>query len=77
MHIICMKCQNLFSDKNKKNIINCSSAELAQIVVKVKLTDITFPRADNDLLILAPSFSLSPVAPVLSALSDPVIKIRD
>lgn len=31
----------------------------------------TFPRADRDLLILAPSFSRSPVAPVLSALSDP------
>ena len=24
---ICMKCQNLFSGKNKKNIINLSSAE--------------------------------------------------
>ena len=30
-----MKCQNLFSGKNKKNIINLSSAELAQGVVKV------------------------------------------
>lgn len=36
-----------------------------------KLTEMTFPRADRDLLILAPSFSRSPVAPVLSALSDP------
>ena len=35
------------------------------------LTEMTFPRADNDLLILAPSFNLSPVAPVLSARSDP------
>ena len=26
-----MKCQNLFSGKNKKNITNLSSAELAQI----------------------------------------------
>ena len=25
-----MKCQNLFSAKNKKNIINMSSAELAE-----------------------------------------------
>ena len=32
-----MKCQNLFSGKkNKKNIINLLSAELAQRVVKVK-----------------------------------------
>ena len=34
-----MKCQSLFSEKKKKkkNIINLSSAELAQTVVKVKL----------------------------------------
>ena len=32
---ICMKCQILFSGKNKKNIINLSSAENAQRVVKV------------------------------------------
>ena len=31
-----MKCQNLFSGKSKKNIINLSSSELAQRVVKVK-----------------------------------------
>ena len=31
-----MKCQILFSGKNKKNIINLSSAENAQRVVKVK-----------------------------------------
>ena len=30
-----MKCQILFSGKNKKNIINLSSAENAQRVVKV------------------------------------------
>ena len=30
-----MKCQSLFSWKNKKNIINLSSAEYAQGVVKV------------------------------------------
>lgn len=36
----------------------------------------TFPRADRDLLILAPSFSRSPVAPVLSALSDPAKSTR-
>ena len=36
METICMKCQMLFSGKNKKNIINLSSAELAQRAVKVK-----------------------------------------
>ena len=30
-----MKCQSLFSGKNKKNILNLSSAELAQRVVKI------------------------------------------
>ena len=30
-----MKCQILFSRKNKKNVINLSSAALAQILVKV------------------------------------------
>lgn len=39
-------------------------------------TEMTFPRADNDLLMLAPSFNLSPVAPVLSALSEPGISIH-
>ena len=34
---ICMKCQNLFSGKNKKHIIKVSYAELAQSVVKVNL----------------------------------------
>ena len=32
-----MKCQILFSGKNKKNIINLPSAENAQRVVKVKV----------------------------------------
>ena len=36
METICMKYQILFSGKNKKNIINLSSAKLAQKVVKVK-----------------------------------------
>ena len=31
-----MKCQNLFSWKNKKNIISVSSAELTQRLVMVK-----------------------------------------
>ena len=33
-----MKCLILFSGKNKKNIINLSSAELAKRVVRVKLS---------------------------------------
>ena len=40
---ICMKCQILFTGKNKKNIINLSSAENAQRVVKVKGTSIITP----------------------------------
>ena len=32
-----MKCQSLFSGKNKKNVVNLLSAELAQGVVMVKL----------------------------------------
>lgn len=40
------------------------------------LTEMTFPRADRDLLMLAPSFSRSPVAPVLSALSEPAKSTR-
>ena len=35
---ICMKCQILFSGKNKKNIINWPSAENSQRVVKVKVS---------------------------------------
>ena len=34
---ICLKCLILFSGKNKKNIINLSSAEIAQRVVKSKM----------------------------------------
>ena len=32
-----MKCENLFYGENEKNVINLSSAELAQRVVKVQL----------------------------------------
>ena len=39
LETICMKYQILFSGENKKNkITNLSSAELAQRVVKVKIT---------------------------------------
>ena len=37
-HAKCMKCQNPFPGKNKENIINLSSAEFAQRVVKVKVS---------------------------------------
>ena len=36
METICMKYQTMFSGKNKKNIINLSSAEFSYRVVKVK-----------------------------------------
>ena len=39
METICIKCQILFSWKNKKNITNLSSAELAKTVVKLEETD--------------------------------------
>ena len=45
-----MKCQILFTGKNKKNIINLSSAENAQRVVKVKGPDMpnyTFAKSDH------------------------------
>ena len=41
-----MKCQILFFGKNKKNIINLSSAENAQRVVKVK-TDLAIQKLDS------------------------------
>ena len=45
-----MKCQILFSEKNKKNIINLSSAENAQRVVKVKINKITLKFTDCTLI---------------------------
>ena len=39
-----MKCQIPFSGKNKKNVINLSSAVLAQRVVKIKGNGYTFRR---------------------------------
>ena len=37
-----MKCEILFSRKNKKNIVNVSSVELAQRVVKVKICKLRY-----------------------------------
>ena len=36
LETICIKCQNLFSGKNKKNIISLASAEFAERMLKVK-----------------------------------------
>ena len=58
-----MKCQILFSGKNKKNIINLSSAENAQRVVKVKDTstlvglDIRLTMQKNNLIQLRIKYS--------------------
>ena len=41
LETICMKCLNLFSGKNKKNI-NLLSVELAQKMLKVKETSYTW-----------------------------------
>ena len=38
-----MKCQSLFSGKNRKNIAKLLSAELAQRVVEIKDYDISLP----------------------------------
>ena len=52
-----MKCHILFSGKNKKNIINLSSAENAQRVVKVKVL-ITTAANDNIVCILSEKIRL-------------------
>ena len=44
-----MKCQILFSGKNKKNINNLSSAELAQRAVKVNLSLVKDEATDRTL----------------------------
>ena len=46
-----MKCQILFSGKSKKNIINLSSAENAQRVVKVNLLPLSANSQDDKLVI--------------------------
>ena len=45
-----MKCHSLFSGKNKKNIINLSSAENAQRVVKVNIMAYIYSVAPNEVL---------------------------
>ena len=46
-----MKCQILFSGKNKKNMTNLSSAALAKTVVKVKYFAAFFSTLDLEHLI--------------------------
>ena len=43
METICMECRILFSGKDKKNITNLSSAEIAQRVVKVNPLSLLLP----------------------------------
>ena len=42
-----MKCQTLFSGKNKKNIINLPSTENAHRVVKVNVLSLNFFFQEN------------------------------
>ena len=51
LETICMKCQILFSGKNKKNINYLSSAELAKRVVKVKDVGYASPEAEDSAII--------------------------
>ena len=44
-----MKCQNLFSGKNKKNIISLLSAELAQRVAKINMRSLCLFLGPNSL----------------------------
>ena len=44
-----MSCQSLFSGKNKKNIINLSSAESAQRMVKVKSLTVSQGHSSSDI----------------------------
>ena len=54
-----MKCQILFSGKNKKNIINLSSAENAQRVVKIKLPLDIIGRLYSVIMVLPRHFHYS------------------
>ena len=51
-----MKCQILFSGKNKKNIISLSSAENAQRVVKVKDQHMAFSSLSGPWLVFYCNF---------------------
>ena len=51
METICMKCQILFYRENEKNIINFSSVELAQRVVKDKFSILLIKLSSNEVLL--------------------------
>ena len=54
-----MKCQILFSRKNKKNIFSLPSAKNAQRVVKVKVSKLTFLQCLHCLLLTQQSLDIS------------------
>ena len=55
MKTICMKCQILFSGKEKKkNIINLSSVELAQIMVMVKEPQLILTHQGSNRYVIFP-----------------------
>ena len=58
---ICMKCQILFTEKNKKNIVNLSSSENAQRVVKVKLSCIRNVLTTNFLIVRFQCTTVNPL----------------
>lgn len=66
------------TDRNTESFISPQIMVLrttvrSSVIWNIKsLTEITFPRAESDRLILAPSFKRSPVAPVESARSEPI-----
>jgi hypothetical protein len=49
---------------------------LFPVVLFYAKTEMHFPRTESDLLMFEPSFSLSPVAPVEAALSEPAKSTR-
>ena len=55
---ICMKCQILFSGKNKNNITYLSSAEVAHRVLSVNTDNITCIASDYICLRSKPSFNM-------------------
>ena len=55
-----MKCQLLFSGKNKKNIISLSSAELVPRVVKVKINELASEKEHSELKVIASILKGSP-----------------
>ena len=57
---ICMKCQILFSGKNKKNIINLPSAELPREWKRLNIFSLRNNAAVNGWLIWRPALGRGP-----------------